>query len=431
MYPTLESEDDEFEKLVAPHRLSLVGKFSYGRPKIEKIHKVFKKIGFNGGYTLGLMNPRHVLIRFEQEDDYQRCWIRTFWNIAGFSMRILKWKLGFRFEEDPLVVPIWVSLFDLPVEYMYPEVIYSMATAIGKPLKIDKPTLNMTRPFGARFFVEVDLTKEFPKSVKIGKKGRKHEHVFTYEHVPFYCSKCCKIGHKEINCRVGKPLPLKSDSGKEKNPAVVKKGVKLHGPKVILGSKRSQGQGDPKVDIINMNPLIVRGVESKKSQLVSTPAETLIAPSPPPAPTLERNEPATMQHDDLNRSSEVPQSNKCLVLQVIDDAGDNDEDVEDVFTEERGDRELAVIDKDNLLRAEDDSMTKQQFFPDDSFEPKCEDDVEDLHVGRWSEGEKEEADLVRKDQGELSVKSKRGRKSKTEQAKLLEGKELWRSLRLQ
>ncbi|CAI9115321.1 OLC1v1016195C1 [Oldenlandia corymbosa var. corymbosa] len=34
--PTLEYEDDEFEKLVAPHRLCLVGKFLYGCPKMEE-----------------------------------------------------------------------------------------------------------------------------------------------------------------------------------------------------------------------------------------------------------------------------------------------------------------------------------------------------------------------------------------------------------
>ncbi|CAI9112486.1 OLC1v1012943C1 [Oldenlandia corymbosa var. corymbosa] len=171
--PTLEYEDEEFERLVAPHRLCLVGKFSYGRPKMEEIHNEFKKIGFQGGYTLGRMNPRHVLIRFDQEEDYQRCWIRIFWNIGGYSMRILKWKPGFKFQEYPSVMPIWVSLYDLPIEFMHPEVIFSMEMALGKPLKVDAPTLNMTRPSVARFCVEIDLTKELPKSVKIGKKGRK------------------------------------------------------------------------------------------------------------------------------------------------------------------------------------------------------------------------------------------------------------------
>ncbi|CAI9109177.1 OLC1v1008948C1 [Oldenlandia corymbosa var. corymbosa] len=180
--PTLEYEDEEFERLVVPHRLCLVGKFSYGRPKMEEIHNEFKKIGFQGGYTLGLMNPRHVLIRFDQEEDYQRCWIRTFWNIGGYSMRILKWKPGFKFEKDPPVVPIRVSLYDLPIEFMHPEVIFSMATALGKPLKVDAPTLNMTR------------------------------------------SSSCKIGHKEEDCREGKPPPEKQEEGmKMVEPAPKKK----------------------------------------------------------------------------------------------------------------------------------------------------------------------------------------------------------------
>ncbi|CAI9105994.1 OLC1v1005042C1 [Oldenlandia corymbosa var. corymbosa] len=117
----LEYEDDEYEHLIAPHQMSLVGKFAYGRPKIEDIHKEFKKIGFNGAYTLGLMNPRHVLIRYGREDDYQRCWMRTFWNVTGFSMRILKWKPGFKFEEDPPIVPIWGSLCNLPIEFLNPK----------------------------------------------------------------------------------------------------------------------------------------------------------------------------------------------------------------------------------------------------------------------------------------------------------------------
>ncbi|CAI9089980.1 OLC1v1024640C1 [Oldenlandia corymbosa var. corymbosa] len=95
--PTWEYEDDEFKKLVAPHRLRLVAKFSYGRPKMEEVHKEFRKIGFNGGYTLGLMNPRLLNANAEVET-------------------------GFCFEEDPSVVPVWVSLFDLSIQYMHLEI---------------------------------------------------------------------------------------------------------------------------------------------------------------------------------------------------------------------------------------------------------------------------------------------------------------------
>ncbi|CAI9108917.1 OLC1v1008624C1 [Oldenlandia corymbosa var. corymbosa] len=166
-------------------------------------------------------------------------------------MRILKWRPGFKFEEDPPIVPIWVSLFDLLIEFLITEVIFSMETAIGKPLKVDAPSLNMTRPSVARFGVEVDLTKEFPKSVKVGKKGKKHDQIFTYEHIPDYCTKCNKIGHKKEDCRVGlqKPLdkkkkaPLKSVDGANQKRSLHVNGVKPHKKTQERAVKNPRAQG--------------------------------------------------------------------------------------------------------------------------------------------------------------------------------------------
>ncbi|CAI9102839.1 OLC1v1001187C1 [Oldenlandia corymbosa var. corymbosa] len=190
--PTLEFEDDEFEQLIAPHRLCLVGKFSYGRPKMEEIHNEFKKIEFNGGYTL--------------------------------------------------------------------EVIYLMATALGQPLKVDTPTMNMTRPSVARFCVEVDLTKELPKSVKICKKGCKHEQFFTFKHISSYCLRCSKIGHKEADCRVGKHLKPKNGDEKHVATAAKKKGLEIKAAKPKWLLKVGESKNDAlEVEILNMNPLVVKG----------------------------------------------------------------------------------------------------------------------------------------------------------------------------
>ncbi|CAI9099160.1 OLC1v1035941C1 [Oldenlandia corymbosa var. corymbosa] len=133
--PILELEDDEYEKLIAPHRWDLVGKFSYGRPKMEEVRSELEKVGFQGDFHIGLMNPRHILIRFEREEDFQRCWIQTMWNIKGYAMRILKCQPDFRFEEDPPVIPIWVALHELPIEFLNPQILFSVATTIGKHLQ--------------------------------------------------------------------------------------------------------------------------------------------------------------------------------------------------------------------------------------------------------------------------------------------------------
>ncbi|CAI9109381.1 OLC1v1009194C1 [Oldenlandia corymbosa var. corymbosa] len=275
---------------------------------MEEVHEEFNKISFNGSYTLGLMNPRHVLIHFEQKDDCQCCWIRTFWNIGGFSMRILKLTPGFRFEEDPPVVPIWVSLYDLPIEFMHPEVIYSMATSLGQPLKVDTPTLNMTSPFVVRFCVEVDLTKDLPKSVRVGKKGRKHEQLFTFEHVPSYCVKCSKIGHKDSECRIGKSI-LRSD---DVEPSLgKKKGIKLAPSKPKLALKRGNEKHGLDVDTLNLNPLIAKGIElvaRESSGPSSPPAETL------GARTLEAEVMETLEQRRVESTSGLTVKEKELTL---------------------------------------------------------------------------------------------------------------------
>lgn len=62
--PTVCFSEEEIDKLAAPFNHVLVGKFSHGRPSMELVRKAFAAIGFSGSYSLGLLDHRHVLIRF-------------------------------------------------------------------------------------------------------------------------------------------------------------------------------------------------------------------------------------------------------------------------------------------------------------------------------------------------------------------------------
>ncbi|CAI9108728.1 OLC1v1008405C1 [Oldenlandia corymbosa var. corymbosa] len=113
---------------------------------------------------------------------------------------------------------------------------------------------------------------------------------------------------------------------------------------------------------------------------------------------------------------------------------EKDDEIENVFTEEINDRQLALLESSVDNNLEDDSQPKALHYPDDSFvsELNATDDVDDDSLGdRWSDGEKEVVGLAKNAQGEFTVKTKCGRKSKEERAKFLEGKELQRLLRLQ
>ena len=75
-------------------------------------------------------------------------------------MRILKWATNFWcFEESP-IVSVWILFPYLPVYFMHcKEALFSIASAIGKPLRIEQATASLAPPSVARVLVEYDVTK--------------------------------------------------------------------------------------------------------------------------------------------------------------------------------------------------------------------------------------------------------------------------------
>ncbi|CAI9108911.1 OLC1v1008617C1 [Oldenlandia corymbosa var. corymbosa] len=93
-------------------------------------------------------------------------------------MRVLKWTPRFNTEQESSTTPVWVSFEGLRVHRFNKEYLGKLSNIIGTPLKIDVPTLNMSRPSIAR--------------------------QVTYENLLEYCMNCRKIGHSAVNSRHGK-----------------------------------------------------------------------------------------------------------------------------------------------------------------------------------------------------------------------------------
>ncbi|CAI9102728.1 OLC1v1001046C1 [Oldenlandia corymbosa var. corymbosa] len=398
--PELEYDDEEFEELIAPHKVNLVGKFSYGRPKIDVLREEFKKIGFKGSYLLGLMNPRHVLIRFELEEDYQRCWITSLWTICGYQMRILKWQPGFKFEEDPPIVPIWVSLHELPFEWTHPRVLFSIASAVGKPLQVDTPTLNLTRPSVAHFCAEVDLTKKLPKSIRIGKKGKKYEQYYTYEYVPSYCSACCKIGHRDVDCRKKKVnWGLKKGERKtdleveiiSEDPFIVKaphdSGSKMVDDNVLAVTEaqvdgdsrlRSNAQGDF-VSLRESTQLASPEARVADALRLDTDTQGEVGSLAQTTQLVVLSDDVLNDCSEMNKTAPVMQANKFVILQSCDDnrdaiadivqenADEDSDDVENVFMKVIPANQLVLMENVDTKNVANDGQDPKRFYPDDSF----------------------------------------------------------------
>lgn len=98
---------------------------------MEIIRRGFQTIGFKGTYHLGLMDPRHILIRFEQEEDFHRCWLHDTWSFRKHIMRVLKWTPSFSPAKEPPVVPVWVSLEQLPLYLFRKGPLFSIGTLLS------------------------------------------------------------------------------------------------------------------------------------------------------------------------------------------------------------------------------------------------------------------------------------------------------------
>ncbi|WMV24352.1 hypothetical protein MTR67_017737 [Solanum verrucosum] len=86
------------------------------------------------------------------------------------------------------------------------EALFSLASAVGTSLQVDKATTGKSRPSVARVKVEVNLLLSLPDRVRMFFKDEKIGVVkevlqkIVYDKLPSYCTTCKHQGHKEEEC---------------------------------------------------------------------------------------------------------------------------------------------------------------------------------------------------------------------------------------
>ncbi|KAL0317829.1 UNVERIFIED_CONTAM: hypothetical protein Sangu_2197200 [Sesamum angustifolium] len=134
-------------------------------------------------------------------------------------MRIFKWSPTFNPNHESSIVPIWVSLPELPAHLFQKEALFAIANNIGTPLQIADSTYNKSNLSKARVCVEIDLLKPTLEEIDIQICGVTIVQKIEYEQVPHYCSLCNHIGHQESECyskgNAPKPPPNRRHAGKK------------------------------------------------------------------------------------------------------------------------------------------------------------------------------------------------------------------------
>ncbi|XP_077218301.1 uncharacterized protein LOC143852667 isoform X2 [Tasmannia lanceolata] len=201
--PAISFDESVINAKAEKFKYCLVGKFPYSFPSLTQIREwVGREWKLKGDWAVTLLDFNHIFIRLDNELDMIRLWVRNRWWINGHLIKVFKWTPQFRAGNgEPSTVAVWIALPRLPVVFFEEDVLFSIASLVGKPLAIDVPTKILSRTNVARICVEVNLLVEFPRRVWIGiGEGGFWQRIY-YEKLPSYCLNCNRQGHSTKICK--------------------------------------------------------------------------------------------------------------------------------------------------------------------------------------------------------------------------------------
>lgn len=202
----------------------------------------YQEIKYNLGRMWGkwglkdiLMQNGTYLFKFNNDEGLNHVLDSGPWMVNNKALLVQKWDPSVCMDKsEPTTLPLWVKLYNMPMEAWCIKGVSAIASSLGKPLIMDKVTTKMCydgngRLGLARVLVEVRADKELKKENEIcyknkdlvttGSKFVKVEYAWTLP----TCKKCKVFGHMDSTCPLQPMLVLEKTGVKESN--VGKEGV--------------------------------------------------------------------------------------------------------------------------------------------------------------------------------------------------------------
>ncbi|KAG5606124.1 hypothetical protein H5410_027616 [Solanum commersonii] len=207
-YPSITFHEEDFmQKMPGRCKYTLVSKFTNAMPKMEVIRKSFvAQTQLTGGVKIVHFNSRHIYIDLDNEVDHISVWTKQKMFIAGHPMKLQVWTPTFKPAEETPIVPIWITLPELPWHCYYMDILTPLLSPIGKALYLDSATMQKTRGSVAKVRVQIDITKERPHYVWLGFSEKDPSlgkwQIIEFEDVPSYCLYCKNQGHILEECPI-------------------------------------------------------------------------------------------------------------------------------------------------------------------------------------------------------------------------------------
>ena len=148
----------------------------------------------------------YFILQFNSENERDEILKGGLYFLNRAPIVVKKWNANFDFKAEILR---WIRLPNLPLHCWGEETLSRIVSALGVPVIADECTARQLKVSYARVLVEVNITKEFVKDIKVrDNTGREFTQRAIPEWRPFFCQKCNKLGHerKETNDATHNPV---------------------------------------------------------------------------------------------------------------------------------------------------------------------------------------------------------------------------------
>ncbi|OIW03211.1 hypothetical protein TanjilG_21843 [Lupinus angustifolius] len=152
-----------------------------------------------GDFDMMDIENGYFMVKFNQAPDREKVLQGGPWMIFDHYVAITAWTPEFDSTTASVSKTlVWVRLTGLNMLYYDKNFLIPIASAIGRPFKIDLNTLSFARGRFARICVEIDLNQ--PVVGKVCVQGNWHK--VEYEGLHVICSRCGCYGHVARNCKI-------------------------------------------------------------------------------------------------------------------------------------------------------------------------------------------------------------------------------------
>eukprot|EP00253_Pinus_taeda_P012716 PITA_12716 len=137
-------------------------------------------------------------------------------------------------KETFTLVPLWVRLYSLHLDYWQNESLMAIGNELGHFVKASEATRRGKYTSFARICVEIELSGALLEEIILEVFDEEWVQIVYYDHIPFRCHKCHEHGHIFRDC------PLNKEMNKSRS-TIVKEANNFQ--KVVNRSKGSKREG--------------------------------------------------------------------------------------------------------------------------------------------------------------------------------------------